>query len=818
MIKSILIFSLRNFIKDRKNTVINILGLVVSLTCCLIIYHKIAYELSFDRFHSRYESTYRIVRHTRGLGLNLKEGEFEYATGVFGGLPSSIKNEIPELKQVVPVFPLYQLQISLADNGATRENRKFTLTETAALTEPSYFSIFDYKNTGFKWIYGSPEQSLSEPFSIVLSQDLANKIFGETNPVGQSLLIDDKLFKVTGLVSGIPLNTDYPFRMFVSFGSMEKINPNLSKNWGGLGGLECYVTLDPSQREVVEQKIKEVYAQHATKEEVENRVFKLQPLASIHSDTRFSNFNNRVVGSETLVTLGIIGFFLLIMACANYANLSLAKSGYRTRAVGIRKTLGGKRWHIFVQYFGESVLLTAFAAVIALLLSYLSIRSFSNLTGIPTGYSLALNYTATLGFILLVLLVSTLNSSYPSFILSAFRPVDLLKNKFSVSSKGGAVFTKSMVIIQFSISLLLIIGTIAVYQQYRFLTNSDLGFDKEAVFTVPIPNGETALADRFKSKLLENPAIKSVSLSNSSPARSANWTDISIFSDGQENTVVSQIVEIDTSFTGTYGLRLAAGNNLSLVDSSRYILVNEELAKQLNFKTPDEAVGKEVMLFHNPNFKVFISGVVKDYHYDPFYSKIRPTFLIQDPNGSHVAGIKVAMNPGNHYADQLQRVLSYTESSWKSVFENEPYSYEFLDDVIRGYYTSEKNSSVLISIFALITIFIACLGIYGLALYSSQQRSKEIGIRKINGAKVSEVMSMLNEDFVKWVAIAFVLATPVAWYVMNQWLENFAYKTTLNWWIFALAGLLALGIALLTVSWQSWKAATRNPVEALRYE
>ena len=815
MIKSILIFSLRNFIKDRKNTVINILGLVVSLTCSLIIYHKIAYEVSFDHFHTQYESTYRVVRETKGLGLNLKEGEFEYATGVFGGLPSAIKNEIPELKQVVPVFPLYQLQVSLTDKGANRTNTKFTLTETAALTEPAYFSIFDYKNTTFRWIYGSPEESLSEPFSVVLSQDLANKIFGEENPLGQSLLIDNKFFKTTGLVSGIPLNTDYPFRMFVSFSTMEKMNQNFTKDWGGLGGLECYVTLDPAQKETVEEKIKEVYAQHGTKEEVENRIFKLQPLESIHNDTRFSNFNNRVVGSETLITRGIIGLFLLIMACANYANLSLARSGSRTRSVGIRKTLGGKRWHVFAQFFGESVLLTTFAAVVALFLSYLSIRSFSNLIGIPTGYPVVLNYTAILGFILLILLASILNSSYPSLILSASRPVDLLKNKFKASARGSAVFTKSMVIVQFSISLLLITGTIAVYKQYRFLTGSDMGFDREAVFTVPIPNGDTNLQSRFKSKLLENPAIKNVSLGGSSPARSANWTDISRFFNGQENTVVSQIVEIDTSFVATYGLKLVAGTNLSIGDSSRYILVNEELARQLNFKTPDEAVGKEVTLFRN---KVFISGVVKDYHYDTFYSKIRPTFLVPDPRGVHVAGIKIAMNPGGDYADQLQRALSYTEGTWKSVFENETYTYEFLDDVIRNYYTNEKNSSALISIFALITIFIACLGIYGLALYSSQQRSKEIGIRKINGAKVSEVMSMLNEDFVKWVLIAFVIATPVAYYVMNQWLEGFAYRTDLSWWIFALAGILALGIALLTVSWQSWKAATRNPVNALRYE
>jgi ABC-type antimicrobial peptide transport system permease subunit len=818
MIKSILIFSLRNFIKDRKNTVINILGLVVSLTCSLVIYHKIAYEVSFDHFHTQYESTYRVVRQTRGLGLNMKEGEFEYSTGVFGGLPSAIKNEIPELKQVVPIFPLYQLQVSLTDKGATHDNRKFTLTETAALTEPAYFRIFDYKNTAFRWIYGSPEESLSEPFSVVLGQDLAIKIFGGENPVGQSLLIDNKFFKINGLVSGLPLNTDYPFQMFVSFSSMEKMNPNFTKDWGGLGGLECYVTLDPSQKVTVEQKIKEVYAQHGTKEEVENRVFKLQALKAIHSDTRFSNFNNRVVGSETLITLGVIGLFLLIMACANYANLSLARSASHARSVGIRKTLGGKRWHVFAQFFGESVLLTTFAAIGALFLSYLGIRSFSNLIGIPAGYPVVLNYSAILGFILLILLVSILNSSYPSLILSTSRPVDLMKNKFKASGKSSTAFTKSMVIVQFSISLLLITGTIAVYKQYQFLTGSDMGFDKEAVFTVPIPNGDTNLQSRFKSKLLENPVIKNVSLGGSSPARSANWTDISRFSNGEENTVISQIVRIDTSFISTYGLRLVAGSNLSIADSSGYILVNEELARQLNFRTPDEAVGQEVMLFHDPNFKVFISGVVKDYHYDTFYSKIRPTFLVPDPKGVRVAGIKIAMNPGGNYVDQLQHALSYTANTWKSVFENETYTYEFLDDVIRNYYTNEKKSSALISIFAFITIFIACLGIYGLALYSGQQRSKEIGIRKINGARVPEVMTMLNKDFIKWVVIAFVIATPIAWFAMYKWLEKFAYKTELSWWIFALAGFLAMGIALITVSWQSWKAASRNPVEALRYE
>ncbi len=816
MIKSFLKFYLRSLFKNKRSTVINIFGLVVSLTCAIVIYQKIAYEKGFDRFQTNYDSTYRIVRQTKGLGLNLKEGELEYATGVFGGMPSAIKSEIPELKEVVPVFPQNGMQVMPVSEANNVKNQKFTI-DKAVLTTPDYFTIFDYFNTAFKWLNGSPE-SLKEPFSAVLTQDLASKLFGNENPIGKSFQFEKMTFKVTGLVSQMPENTDFPFELFISYSSLEKVNPNSSKNWGGLGGLECFVMLNPSQTEIVEQKIKAVYAQHGSKEEVENRIFKLQSLKGIHSDTRYSNFNNRVVGTDTLITLGIIGLFLLIMASANYANLSLARSSYWTRSIGIRKTLGGKRWHIFAQFFGESMLLTTVSSFIALLLSFAAIKSFPNLITIPANFSLSYSFVFFVGFILLLFIVSLLNSSYPSLVMSATRPVDLLKNKHTVSAKGISVFTRSMVIVQFSISLLLIIGTITIFHQYRYLTNSDMGFDKEAIYTVPIPQNDRTLMNRFKTALLENPAIKNVSFSSTSPAQAGNWTDISAFKDGHETSVITQVVTVDTSFVKTYGLKLVAGNNFSEADTSNHILVNEELARQLNFRTAEDAVGKEVILYNDPNSRKFIAGVVKDYHYDSFYNKIRPTFLIPDSNRPRIAGIKLADNSNISHFDQLQQALAFTEKTWKSVYKEEIYNYQFIDDLIRSNYVNEKNTSMLISIFALITIFIACLGIFGLALYSSQQRSKEIGIRKINGAKISEVMTMLNKDFVKWVVIAFVIATPVGYFILNKWLESFAYKTDLSWWIFALAGLLALGIALLTVSWQSWKAATRNPVEALRYE
>ncbi|MBT3382525.1 MAG: FtsX-like permease family protein [Prolixibacteraceae bacterium] len=823
MIKSLIFSFLRNLVKNRISTFINVFGLVVSLTCCLIIYHKISYELSFDNYHTEAKTTYRIIRQTKGLGLGLERGEFEYRNAVYGALPSTIKDEIPELKKVVSVFPQGGLLVNVPNETSSNQTQQFKVDEEGAVfTEPSYFEVFDFNNTSSKWIYGSPSASLSEPFTVVLSQQLAEKFFGNEHPIGKSLTIYNQPCKVTGLISAPPVNTDFPFQMFVSYSSIEKMDANFSKNWGNLGNLECYVVLNnSSQIALVEEKIKNIHTQHVSKEIAENRIFKLQSLADIHHDTRFTNFNYRTVSKQTLITLGCIGLFLMIMACANYANLSLARSRYRAREVGVRKILGGKRWHLVLQLFGESVLLTTLSTVFALILSYLFIILFSSLLGIPLNYSLPFNLTNVLALTGLIFVVSALSSSYPSLLLSASQPVDLIKKTFEISKKGVAIFTRSMVIVQFTISLLMIMGTITVFRQYQFLINSDLGFDKEAVFNVPIPARDATLMKRFKSTLLENSAIKSISFSNSHPARSSNWGSAKAISKGAELKVETQMVVVDTSYAETYGLKLMAGSNLNLLDSSKNILINEELAKQLNFNTPDEAIGKEVMFYYRkPNARFRISGVVKDYHYESFYTKIRPTILLQDPNRTRIAGIKIVTNSssGDGNFKQIQDVLAYVENSWKSIFPNEYYEFEFIEDRIKNNYASEASSSKLINIFALITVIISCLGIFGLALYSSEQRSKEIGIRKINGAKVSEVMVMLNGDLVKWVAIAFIIACPIALYAMNKWLENFAYKTTLSWWIFALAGLLALGIALLTVSWQSWRAATRNPVEALRYE
>ncbi len=824
MLKSLIISYLRNLLRNYKSTLINVLGLVVSFTCCLVIYNKIYYEMSFDKFHTDAETTFRVIRQTQGLGLGLEAGEYEYRNAVYGAFPGTIKDEIPELVNVVPVYPQWNLQVEVTNEENTTDTELFKIeNKRAVLTDSTFFDVFDFGEKGFKWLYGSPAASLSEPFTVVLSQQFATKFFGNENPVGKSLEFYNRSFKVTGVVSDVPPNTDFPFQMYISYSSIERMSPNFSNDWGGFGGLECFVVLkNPSQKAIVEQKIKEIHAQHVSKEIAESRVFKLQPLTDIHYDTRFTNYNNRVVSKDTILSIGLIGLFLLIMACANYANLSLARSKYRAREVGVRKMMGGKRWHLVFQFFGESVVLTTFSILLALLLSKLAILFLFNLFGIPQNFTPPFNFITVLGLLAFVILVSLLSSGYPSLLLSASRPVDLVKSGFEISQKGVATFTKSMVIVQFTISLLMIMGTISLYRQYQFLLSSDMGFDKEAVFNVPIPTNDETLMKRFKSVIMENPSIQNVSFSNSHPAQDAgNFNDISTFLNGNIIKLIAHQAVADTSYIKTYGLHLVAGSNFGLGDSSRSVIINEELARQFNFKSSVDAIGKEITTFFDgANNSYTICGVVKDYHYESFHNKIRPAFLIQKLNRSRIAGIRIAANKniGDSSFKQVRDVLAYTENSWRSIFHNEYYEYEFIEDRIQANYSSEENASRLINLFAIITVIISCLGIFGLALYSSEKRSKEIGIRKINGAKISEVMIMLNKDLIKWVIIAFTISSPTAFYVMHKWLENFAYKTSLSWWIFVVAGILVMAIALLTVSWQSWRAATRNPVEALRCE
>lgn len=820
MLKNFIILAIRNLVKSRTTSIINILGFSLGITCCLIIYFKVKYELSFDRFHTQSENTFRVVRHTKGLGLKLAAGEWEYRDGVFGALPGEIKRGIPEAVYVSPVMNFGYITISVPDSKTANGVKLFKVEGNAGLVEPTFFNIFDYRGTNFGWIEGSPSASLSEPFSIVLTQTEANKYFPGENPMSKTILLDKLEFRVTGIVTDFPTNTDLPFKLLMSYSTIDKIDKGFTEDWNGLGNNQCYIALqNPDQKEIVESKIRKIYSQHASKEESENRIFKLQPLKDLHSDSRFGNYSNRLVSKEIVFALICVGLFIVIIASINYANLALARSGLRTREVGIRKVFGSSRRLIVAQFLGESFIITLVAMNIGLLCCKLILALSPAFLSIPAGYTITFDGFTIVFFILLLLLISFISGSYPALVVSRFQPVDILKSKFVISRSGKLIFTRAMVVLQFTISLIMIIATVVVLKQLKFLNDIDLGYNKEAVFVVGIPKNDKMLMERFKTTLLKNPYVQHVSLNTSDPAKSASWTDITRFENGEEKRIVTQIVSIDTSYIGTFRLNLLAGRNISNIDSGKTLLVNEQAIKDLEFKSIHDAVGAEVNLYANPNNKVTIVGVLKDYYYESLRNKVRPTALVGN-NRVDQAGIKLALDQHdkrNAYA-QMKSVLQYTQHTWESIYPDNFYEYTFLEDRLNSYYRNEQLTSQLFNIFAIITIFIGCLGIFGLAFYTSEQKSKEIAVRKVNGASVGNIIGILSKNYAIWLGIAFLIACPVAFFAMRKWLESFAYKTEISWWVFALAGLTALTVAAITVSWQSYKAAVRNPVDSLKYE
>lgn len=821
MNRIIFCLSLRNIVKNKQSVLINMIGLILSLTCCFVIYYKIRYEYSFDKFHTDYETTYRIFRQTKGLGLNLPKGEWEYNVGVFGGLPDEIEREIPQIKKITTVFSVDNFIVEVPDITNEDKTVKYKYSDLASFTKPSYFDIFDFKDTDFKWLLGSPDKSLSKPFSVVLTESDAQKYFGTSNALGYTFNIYGNKFTVTGIVSDIPKNSDLPFKMFLSFNSLETIYRGLTNDWGSLTGRhQCYLVLNSTEeKEFIESRIKDVYAAHCSKEESECRLFKLQPLSDVHKDDRFGNFNNRTASNKSIFILGMIGILLLIMACVNYSNLALLKSRSKSNEVGIRKILGSTRTQIVKQYFVESLGITVLSVIIALFLSFKIISFFPTLFFIPDIKLIPTDYITIVTYLSTIILVSFTSFGYPAILISAYKPIELMKNKLKLAKTGGIGFTQSMTVLQFAISIVMIISTITIFIQYRFMTKSDLGFNRDAIFTVEVPTNNPSKVEWFKTELLSNPSIKSVSFSSSSPANSGGWSDIVKQDNNDETRIVSQFVQVDTAYFKTYSLKLVAGSNFKT--SNNECIINEELCKQLGYANPEDAIGETVGIYGNANDQRIITGVVKNYHYSSLFEKIRPTTLLLSSQPTYLAGIKLLKDHNNPdlYFSNLNSTLKFVENTWKSAFSTDAiYDYEFLDDRVEGYYKSEASLSSLISIFTLATIIITCLGIWGLTIFINELRIKEIGIRKVNGAKVSEVMIMLNQNFAQWIIIAFIIASPIAYYAMQKWLENFAYKTELSWWIFVLAGVMALGIALLTVSWQSWRTATRNPVEALRYE
>jgi putative ABC transport system permease protein len=815
MILQNLKIAFRRIVQNYKLNLLIFIGLVIGLTSCLVIYIKVNHELSFDSYHTQSKNIFRIVRVTSGL--EYQGGGLEYRTGVYFPFPAEIKKSIPGLKGVVSMFYVNGQKISIPSKDNTKD-KIFTVDEGVVFTEPSFFDVFDFGRKGLTWLKGEGKQVLEKPFTAVITKEIAGRFFPGQDPIGQEIALFGQRFTVSGVISDLPQNTDFPFKVLLSMVTFsEKIAANVFSSWDSLSDTyNCYVVLNnKNEVEEVEKQLKAVHAMHRHDEYVERRLFKLQPLSQVHRDSQFGNYSQHTVSGGLMLAISLVGIFIFLIAFFNYSNFFLADTIKQKKQIALKLILGSKPGSIFVQFFTESLLVTFCALIISILTTFAFIKNFPEFVDIPLGYTPEIGWSAILFLLLLFFAGGILSVVFSYYNLNLSSMSSLLKKSDPGYSGKENVFGKWSVILQFVVAQAVIIATLMIVKQIYFINNKDLGYDTKNIMVMRLPGGTGSKQSALAGEYAMNPKIKGVTFSSITPAQSSNFGNAILYRNNEMVNIDCEIKAIDTAFIRVYSIKMLVGENLASADTALNIIVNRKLTSELGFKTVDEALGAYIKLF-GPK-PACIKGIVENFYSGSLHDKIRPCVMVNDPNRASIMSIKLrdsgsgktSVSPGD--IDQIKTV-------WNKILPDKEFEYSFLSDRIASYYESENKAMNLFLLFAAMTIILCVLGILGLSLSMNERRIKEIGIRKVNGATVQEILILLNKNFVKWVAIAFVLATPVAWYAMSRWLENFAYKTTLSWWIFLLSGIFALVIALLTVTWQSWKAAAQNPVVALRYE
>jgi putative ABC transport system permease protein len=810
--------AIRRITRNYKSNLLIFASLVIGLTSCLVLYTKVNYELSFDNYHTQSKNTYRVVRVTSGL--EYANGGLEYRTGVHFPLPEAFKKSVPELHDVVAMFYLYGQKINIPTKNSTAE-KSFTLDDGVVMTEPSFFNVFDFGKTGLKWKRGEGKQVLDKPFTAVITEKTAQKLFAGEDPIGRDLIIIGTKFTIEGVIQDLPENTDLPFKVLLSLRTFsEKLNPGFSTDWGSLSdNFQCYVVLNNrSDLVTAEKKFKEIYSSNAGTERLEGRQFILQPLSRVHKESQYGNYNNRTVSAGLLLALTLIGTFIFLIASFNYSNFFLAETIRQRKQIALRLIMGSKPVSVFFQFLTESLLVNFVAMLISLQLTLPVIKNFYSFVDIPQGYFPEINLSFFMLVFGLLFAGSILSIIFSILNLNLKSLSHLLKGSDSGYSGRGNTFGKTSVILQFVVAQAVIIATLFIVKQIYFINHKELGYKTDNIIYAELPENPKLKLISLSAELLSDPGIKGVSFSSVVPAESHQWTSFSSFINNQEKRIDAEIKFVDTSYLNLYSFTLIAGQNFSSKDTSAAIILNSEFLQEIGFKNADEAIGA---IIKGPGgMSLNIKGVVGDFHSGSLRDKIRPCVFFNNPGGFGIVNIKLLSSgaSGNNNIKVRPGEIDKINEIWKNVFPDQEFHYTFLGDRIAGYYKSDYKALNLFFLFASITVFLCILGILGLSLSMNENRTKEIGLRKVNGATISEVMVLLNKNFIYWVAIAFVIACPIAFYAMYKWLQNFAYKTELSWWIFVVSGIIALVIASLTVSWQSWRAATRNPVEALRYE
>ncbi|WP_338875162.1 ABC transporter permease [Spirosoma sp. SC4-14] len=790
----------RNLRLQRTYTLLNVVGLTIGMAGGLLIFLFVRYHLNTDRHHTNFDRIYRIV-----LDLHLDDGSVEHYPEAPLPMAKTLRTEYPQVEQAAFLASNRSLTVSIHRPGQAAPAH-FLEHDGTALVEGEFFQIFDYQ-----WLSGDSKTALREPNCVVLTKSWSRRYFGTSNSIGRTLELDHKLTAtVTGIVADPAQPTDTHIGLFISMPTIRQLDPDFNVNeWGQLNSpYRLYCTLKDNASATAKQ-VEATFPDLSKKhfgDVAHVFQFHIQPLADAHFDV---DRVGGVIRPSLLWSLELIGLFLILTACINFVNLATAQAFRRSKEVGVRKTLGSSRGQLARQFLLETSLIVVMATALAMLVALLCLPVFNQWVHIQLSFRPDALLLLFIGVLMGVVVL--LAGGYPAFVLSGFSPDASLRGKLVASLAGGYSLRKGLVIVQFVVCQALLVGALVVMKQMSFIRQTDLGYRKDNVVIVNLPTAEERSWEAFKNDLRQYSNIKSVTLQYRPP--SANVMNGGSFKFGAKKDWISFPVRerlADANYLETYNLQLVAGRNITESDSIREYVINETLLHKLGFRDPKAILGKR-MQYYLSSVPLPIVGVVKDFHQKSLHDLIAPCFIASYPAMYKQVGIRMA-------GGSSEQTLAHIRSVWQRLYPNDVFEYEFLEDQLERFYETETIISTLVNTFALMAMAICGLGLYGLVAFTVGQRTKEIGIRKVLGASVASIVALLSGDFLKLVLVAIGLASPVAWWAMSKWLQDFAYRIEIHWWMFALAGLLAIFIAFLTISFQSIQAATANPVKSLRSE
>lgn len=802
MIRNYLKQTWRSLVKNKTYSFLNIIGLAVGLTCFALIALWVNDELSYDKFNTNYD---RIVRLT---GIEKRETGISESAVSSAPMAKALKNDYAEIENTVR----FDMREEIIEH-----NGQQILEPGILITDPSIFGIFSYKLTN-----GDVASVLKEPYTIVLTQSTAKKYFGENDPIGQTLLIymNDSTgrgaqYTVTGLMPDPPKNAHFTFNMLASFKTVEVANPDVLTvdGWGDASYYTYLLLKKGIDYKAFSNKISQFYAKYiGDRLEIWRPIYfyKLQPLRDIHLHSNLQYELAPTGNAKQVYIFSTIAIFILLLAGINYTNLATARSVSRAKEVGVKKVVGAGKRQLLTQYLFESVVTAIFAFIFSLVISAFLQPFFYKLTNKDLSL---VSLPMLLVFLLAVtIFLGLLSGIYPAIILSGFKPIGILKGAFKSSGKG-ILLRKSLVVTQFAITLVLVTGIIIIYTQMSYIKNKDLGYNKDELLFLRV-HGNTDVINgygAFKNDILSNPIISGATTSNSLLGSLGSGGSETVDISGNPLQVNTSRLRVDADYLNVHGIKLLAGENFGIhaaTDSIRPVILNENAIKTFGWKNAETAIGKP---FKMGGQQGKVIGVVKDFHFNTLQQLISPLAIY--PSGERFSRITLKADISN-----LPQTKAWLEKTWKKNFPSALLDYSFSDEVFEEQYRAEDKFSKIFLYFSILSLMIACLGLYGLISFTTSQKIKEIGIRKVLGASANGIAVMLSGGFLRLVLLACVIAMPVAGYVMSKWLEDFAYRTNISWWMFGAAGILVLLVALVTVSFEAIKAAIANPVKSLRTE